>query len=529
MFSEFGAGGAFAQIGLEVVPRELDALNRVFGIGFLIVTVLLALYSSARRNRFEDAAILLMAGSAVSALFVGDFLSLAAALSLSGLAGAWVVLASGSPGSPAAGVRLLIWHGLEGLLLLFGLAFHLSTGAADSNLHRLNAHEIDGAFFFAALMIRVGAPGAHVWLKDAAAHASGPGGVALALFPAVLGVYALARLFPAEPLLVPIGAAMIVVGAFFALAEDDLRRAAAYAQIAQLGVCVSLIGIGSPLAIAAAAAHAFTIVLAFALMQMALGGIVARLGAARLSALEGLGRAMPVTCVIIVLAGLAAAGAPFLAVYASFAVALETTAQWEHRAIWVVFTAMPAALLIALTLRPALVLFRSAPKRRAFLEAPFPMLLAAALAAFFCIAIGMSPSWLYRLTPQTALAFEPYLPERLGPQLALLGAAGAAYLALHALKWAPKHEPGAAPRKLLDLDALYRGPMVGAGRWFGIVLLRLHGAWRAGAHAFSIAMVRRVSDWSRACDRPYGDQLSGWGQLAVICVVLSIILLAGHF
>ncbi|MEJ0060486.1 MAG: hypothetical protein WDM79_13335 [Terricaulis sp.] len=59
-----------AQIGLPVVLLDLDALNQVFGIAFIGSTILLAVYASARRHHFEDAAILLLAGGSVSALFV---------------------------------------------------------------------------------------------------------------------------------------------------------------------------------------------------------------------------------------------------------------------------------------------------------------------------------------------------------------------------------------------------------------------------------------------------------------------------
>ena len=57
---DFGAAAARAQMGLEVVPVNLNALNRVFGIGSLIVLIALAVFSSARRNRYEDAAILIL-------------------------------------------------------------------------------------------------------------------------------------------------------------------------------------------------------------------------------------------------------------------------------------------------------------------------------------------------------------------------------------------------------------------------------------------------------------------------------------
>ncbi len=319
---EFGAAAAVAQIGLPVVLLDLDALNQVFGIAFIGSTILLAVYASARRHHFEDAAILLLAGGSVSALFVGDLISFLACTALAGLAAVWIVLASPYARAGASGVRLLIWHGLEGLLFLLGVAFHVSAGPANAAVERLDARTNGGLRMFAALLIRVGAPFAHVWLKDVVSHASAPGGVALTVFPAMLGVYALARLFPAEASLIPIGAAMIVLGVFFAAGEDDLRRAASYGLTAQIGVCVALIGLGSPLAMAGVAAHAFTLIFAFMLLAMALGMVASRAGAARASDLPGLGRRMPATALFMLVGGLAAAGMPWLGVYASLAVAL---------------------------------------------------------------------------------------------------------------------------------------------------------------------------------------------------------------
>ncbi len=59
---EFGAAETMAQMGLPVVLLNLDPLNRIFGIAMLIASVLIALYSGSRRNRFEDGAFLLARG-----------------------------------------------------------------------------------------------------------------------------------------------------------------------------------------------------------------------------------------------------------------------------------------------------------------------------------------------------------------------------------------------------------------------------------------------------------------------------------
>lgn len=517
---EFGAAVAAQQMGLPVVLLNLDALNRIFGIAMLLALIIIGVASGARRSRVEDAAILLLAGGAVSALFVGDLISFVAAASLSAIATAWIVFTSPLPNSSRSGGRMLIWFGLESLLFLVGVAFQLSAGAASSVFSRLEATTVGGAFILAALLLRVGAPLAHVWMKDAVAHASPVGGAALVVFPAMLGVYALARLFPAEPFLVPVGISMAIVGAAFALAEDDLRRAAASALTAQLGLCVMLIGIGSPFALAAAEGHAFSIAVAFLALLIVLGAVLGRQGHARASQLEGIAPMMPLTAGLALIAGLAVAGAPGLTTYVTGAILLDASGQWITTVPWFVASILPAALLIALMLRPALQFYRSMPGPVRRSEAPFPMLLGAALASFFCISVGVAPGWLFGLMP-AELSFRPYEIDRVAAQLELLGAAGAVYLALRTVRLtAPER-----PLRLLDVDAVYRGPAAGAGRWFGVLLLRAYGGWQTRWAQFSRASAATLARLIRLSDRPYRASAWSAAHFAAIAAAVAIALL----
>ncbi len=514
---DFGAAAAAAQMGVPVVLLDLDALNRIFGIAMLIALIVIAMASSARRSRAEDTAILLMAGGAVSALFVGDLISFVGAAALAGLASAWLVFASPLPRSARSGVRLLIWQGLEGLLFLVGVAFHLSAGAASSIFTQLDATSIGGGFIFAALLIRAGAPLAHVWLKDAVAHASPVGAAALSAFSTMLGVYALARLYPAEPVLIFIGAGMIVIGLAYAMAEDDLRRAAASGLTAQTGVCVALIGLGSPLALAAAEGHAFTAIFAFTALQLTLGAILGRRGSVNASDIEGVARVMPLTATLLLAAGLAVAGAPLFAAYTTISIALEALAQWELQWAWLLVASVPAGLFASLCLRPSLAAFNAVPQRVPLQEAPFPMLLGSAIAVFFCFSVGVAPRWLYGLLP-TALEFAPFAIDRMAPHLALLGATGVAYITLRAFKLASVE----APVRLRDVDALYRGPLAGAGRWLGVVMLRVYGTAQALLHAQAVSAGRLAMRWIRACDQPYRG--GGALQFAALLTVTALAL-----
>ncbi|MBL8545608.1 MAG: hypothetical protein JNL81_04045 [Hyphomonadaceae bacterium] len=513
---EFGAASAMAQMGLPVVLLNLDELNRIFGIALLIALIAIGIYSGARRNRYEDAAILLLAGSAVSALFVGDLISFVAALALGGLAAAWVTFASPLEGASRAGARLLIWHGLEGLLFLVGVAFHLSAGAQASVVGRLDVTSIGGAFIFAALMIRVGAPMAHVWLKDVVSHASPTGAAALSAFTTMLGVYALARLFPSEPLLVWIGGAMMVIGAFYAVAEDDLRRAAAYGVTVQTGICTALVGLGTPLALAAAEGHGFATILSFVALQLMLGAVLERHGSVLVSHLAGVGRTMPLSAILLLGCGLAVAATPGLALFASQSASLEASAQWDLRWLWALIWVTPAVMLVALLLRPSLAAYTPSGDVKPIREAPFSMLLGAGLALFLCFAVGLAPRWLFDLMP-AEISFQPFVLDRVTPQFQLLGAAGVAYLGLRMVRAAPR-ERGVS---LLDIDALYRGPLTAAGRWAGVLGLRMYGAWQSWTRRSSQSAAKSLETLANACDRPYGSS----GTAAVTFVCLGAVLL----
>ena len=303
-------------------------------------------------------------------------------------------------------------------------------------------------------------------------------------------------------------------------ARHDFRRAAAYGLTAQTGVCVALIGIGSPLARAGAEAHAFALIFAFSLLLMAQGVVLARTGIGRISGLAGLAQAMPVTTAFAFLGGLAAAGLPGLATYVSLAVALEATGVWDHRVLWTLIVATTPALAACLALRPILTAQLSAPKTPPILPPAFPMLLGLGLAAFFCVAVGLNPVWLYRLTP-TELAFAPYTLDRLAPALGTAGVGALSYLLLRAARLTARERA----TQLLDVDALYRGPIAGAGRWVGVVLLRLYGAWQAALDRVAARGARLFTRAAQACDRPYADRLAGAIQLFSTGAILVIILL----
>jgi multicomponent Na+:H+ antiporter subunit D len=145
------------------------------------------------------------------------------------------------------------------------------------------------------------------------------------------------------------------------------------------------------------------------------------------------------------------------------------------------------------------------------------MILGTAVAAFFCFSVGIAPGWLYGLMP-TELSFQPFDADQLAPQLELLGAAGVVYIGVWAIGLAPKE----SPRALLDLDALYRGPIAGMARWSGVLALRLFGAGEVVVRRLGQESGALLARLARACDQPYRTALMPIVQLVIISVVVLL-------
>lgn len=155
----------------------------------------------------------------------------------------------------------------------------------------------------------------HFWLPNAMAA---PTPVSAYLHSATMvkaGVYLVARLNPAlsgsdlwQTLLIATGTITMVLGAFLAIQQKDLKKILAYTTISALGILFLMLGIGSTIALQAA----IIFILAHALYKGTLflitGNLDHETGTRDVSQLSGLRKLMPVTGVAAVLACMSMAG-----------------------------------------------------------------------------------------------------------------------------------------------------------------------------------------------------------------------------
>lgn len=159
----------------------------------------------------------------------------------------------------------------------------------------------------------------HFWLPNAMAA---PTPVSAYLHSATLvkaGVFLLARLWPVmagtDAWFLIVGTAGLVtmlLGAYVAIFQNDLKGLLAYSTISHLGLITLLLGLDSPLALVAAVFHILNHAAFKASLFMAAGIIDHETGTRDIRRLSGLNRTMPFTGRLALVAAAAMAGVPLL-------------------------------------------------------------------------------------------------------------------------------------------------------------------------------------------------------------------------
>ncbi len=193
----------------------------------------------------------------------------------------------------------------------------------------------------------------HFWLPHAMAA---PTPVSAYLHSATLvkaGVFLLARLWPVlagtEAWFWMVGTAGLVtllLGAYIAIFQHDLKGLLAYSTISHLGLITLLLGLNSELAMVAAIFHTMNHATFKASLFMAAGIIDHETGTRDIRRLSGLNRSMPFTSRLAMIAAAAMAGVPLLNGFLSkemfFAEALSA-----HAPLPVLVTLLPVAAMVA--------------------------------------------------------------------------------------------------------------------------------------------------------------------------------------
>ncbi|MHA3892592.1 monovalent cation/H+ antiporter subunit A [Acinetobacter sp. GXMZU3951] len=158
----------------------------------------------------------------------------------------------------------------------------------------------------------------HFWLPNAMAA---PTPVSAYLHSATMvkaGIFLLARLLPIfagaalyHNIVTFVGLFTLCMAAFFAIFKEDLKGLLAYSTISHLGLIVCLLGIGSPLAVAAAIFHIINHATFKAALFMIAGIVDHETGTRDLRKLSGVWQLLPFTATLTMITAASMAGVPF--------------------------------------------------------------------------------------------------------------------------------------------------------------------------------------------------------------------------
>ncbi len=401
-----GANATANLFGYPLTLLRLDALAYPFALIFLIAAVLNAIYALHQDERMQDSAAMIYGGAAIGAVLAGDLATLFIYWELTAISSVFLILASGTQRAYRASMRYLVWQIGSGVLLLAGILLHWrSTGSLAFTSMKLG----DAATWaiFIAFGIKCAFPFLHNWLQDAYPEATVTGTVVLSAFTTKLAVYAFARAFPGESLLIPIGVTMTCFPVFFAVIENDLRRVLSFSLNNQLGFMLVGIGIGSEIAINGAVSHAFAHIIYKALLFMSMGAVLYRTGTAKASELGGLYKSMPWTTIFCIIGAVSIAGFPLTSGFVTKNLTLTGADNAGFFWVWLLLIFASAGVMEHSGIKIPFFAFFSHDGGHRVKEAPANMLLAMGIAAAACIFIGLFPQTLYSILPYP-VAKSPY-------------------------------------------------------------------------------------------------------------------------
>jgi len=245
----------------------------------------------------------------------------------------------------------------------------------------------------------------HFWLPNAMAA---PTPVSAFLHSATMvkaGVFLMARLWPVLSdtpewftILGLAGMASLLLGAYLAMYQQDLKGLLAYSTISHLGLITLLLSLGSPLGAVAAIFHMLNHATFKASLFMAAGIIDHEAGTRDLRRLSGLFRYMPITGTLVMVASAAMAGVPLLNGFLSkemfFAEAVATHANSWVDTVAPYAAVLGSALAVTYSIRLIHSIFLGAPPEsfpREPHEPPFWMRFPVMFLVVACLVIGIIP------------------------------------------------------------------------------------------------------------------------------------------
>ncbi len=499
-------------LNLELTLLRVDKLSLLFAFLFCIASFIGTIFALHVNDTKQHVAGIVYAGSALGAVFAGDLITLFIFWELLATSSVFLIWARGTERAINAGMRYLVFQVLSGVFLLAGALLHFHNTGSLAFEH-IGLETIAGWLILIAFGIKAAFPFLHSWLTDGYPEATVTGTVFLSAFTTKVAVYALARSFAGEEILIYIGVAMACFPIFYAVIENDLRKVLAYSLINQVGFMVTGIGIGTALALNGAVAHAFSDVIFKGLLFMSMGAVLYRTGNINGSDLGGLYKSMPKTTAFCIIGALSISAFPLFSGFVSKSMIMTALMIEDYGYLWLLMLFASAGVFHHAGIKIPYFAFFAHDSGLRPKDAPTNMLIAMGIAAALCLFIGMQPQYLYAMLPWE-VDYWPYDITHVLAQLQLLFFSAFAFVWLNHkamyppelrsinldAEWIYRRWVPAGIRRIVlflslaktSLSALIMAPMQRARYSFSqssIAKYHLAESWPTGSMVFWVAII----------------------------------------
>jgi len=261
----------------------------------------------------------------------GDLFNLFVFMEILSLSGYALVAISGERTAEMAAFKYLVMGAVSSLVVLFsvGLLYAVTGSLNMADISERLAGVTDRlpvmlalAGMAMAFMVKAALFPLHIWLPDAHAIAPSPVSAILSGLVVKTGVFGLLRAYQIfygagnydltglNTALVWLGAISIVMGAFFAIFQEDIKMMLAYSTISNIGYIVMGLGLASQYGMIGATVHIFNHALIKATLFLGAGALIHKTGYRTLTDLRGVGKSMPLTCMALSIGAISIVGIP---------------------------------------------------------------------------------------------------------------------------------------------------------------------------------------------------------------------------
>jgi multicomponent Na+:H+ antiporter subunit D len=362
----------------------VDGFSLVFALLTSFLFFMVAIYSSYMRGRSYYPLLLLDLAVLLLIAFSREILMFYVCLEVFTIVTYFLVIYERTAKSLKAGLKYVVMNVGGAFLML--LAILLETPSA-----------VTLSFFVTGCLVKAGSFPLHVWLADAHPAAPSPVSALLSGSMVKVGAYALFRFAPHFgddlSLVVPVGVASMVAGAFLALVQSDVKRILAYHTVSQVGFILLGIALHHGDSVSGGMLHLINHGVFKSLLFLCMGCVIYATGERTIHKLGGLHSKMPVTAAACLVGCLSITGVPPFNGAVSKCILFHALESNSMRAAFIIACAGTVASFTKL-FRYTFLGELKTPAR----AVPFSMRLPLIVLSGGCIVLGLFPRLLLSLT-----------------------------------------------------------------------------------------------------------------------------------